>query len=108
MQLQEGKKLFAQMNCAGCHGYDAKGDMGPDLTDTAWRYGGTPIEVYKRSMRDGRKECRHGATASRRQPIWQLVAYIQSLGGTFAPAPPGWTSRWRPAKAKGAQAGQKQ
>ena len=45
--VAEGKKLFASLNCAGCHGYGAKGNMGPDLTDTAWRYGGTPIEVYK-------------------------------------------------------------
>src|SRR6202034_2475178 len=28
-----GKALYIKMNCAGCHAYDAKGNMGPDLTD---------------------------------------------------------------------------
>ena len=85
----EGKKLYAQMNCAGCHGYDAKGGMGPDLTDKAWRYGGTPIEIYK-SIYEGRPQGMPAwGNAFPSQTVWQLVAYIQSLGGSFAPAPPG-------------------
>ena len=40
--VQQGHDLFIKMNCAGCHGYDAKGAMGPDLTDGYWRYGGVP------------------------------------------------------------------
>jgi cytochrome c oxidase cbb3-type subunit 3 len=81
--VDEGKKLFTQMNCAGCHGYTAKGGMGPDLTDTAWRYGGRPIDIYK-SIYEGRPQGMP-AWGSSLPPatIWQLVAYIQSLGGTF-------------------------
>ncbi len=83
---QEGKKLFAVMNCAGCHGYDAKGGMGPDLTDTAWRYGGTPIEIYK-SIYEGRPQGMPAwGNALPPNTLWQLVAYVQSLGGSF-PAP---------------------
>lgn len=87
--VEEGKKLFTQMNCAGCHGYDAKGGMGPDLTDTEWRYGGTPIDIYK-SIYEGRAQGMPAwGNTLPATPIWQLVAYIQSLGGTLPAAPDG-------------------
>jgi cytochrome c oxidase cbb3-type subunit 3 len=81
--IEEGKQLFAQMNCVGCHGYDAKGGMGPDLTDTYWRYGGSPAEIYK-SIYEGRPQGMPswGAAVPHDQ-IWKIVAYIQSLGGSF-------------------------
>jgi cbb3-type cytochrome c oxidase subunit III len=81
--IENGKQLFSTMNCASCHGYDAKGGMGPDLTDTYWKYGGTAVMVYK-SIFEGRPE---GMPAWQSMlptdPIWDIVAYIQSLGGTY-------------------------
>jgi cytochrome c oxidase cbb3-type subunit 3 len=104
----EGKKLFGQLNCAGCHGYDAKGGMGPDLTDTAWRYGGTPIDIYK-SIYEGRPQGMPAwGNSVPPQTIWQLVAYIQSLGGSFAPLTTSADRQPGPGQGLGAQAGQKQ
>lgn len=80
---EAGGQLFVRMNCVGCHGYDAKGGMGPDLTDTYWRYGGSPAEIYK-SIAEGRPQGMPawGAMLTRDE-IWKLVAYIQTLGGSF-------------------------
>jgi cytochrome c oxidase cbb3-type subunit 3 len=79
--VQEGRELFGQMNCAGCHGYDAKGGMGPDLTDAGWRYGGTAAQIFN-SIHDGRpKGMPAWDHALPDQEIWKMVAYIQSLGG---------------------------
>ena len=105
--VAEGKKLFGALNCAGCHGYDAAGGMGPDLTDTEWRYGGTPIDIYK-SIYEGRPQGMPAwGNALPPQSIWQLVAYLQSLGGSFPTASPGLT---QPAvgagQGQGASAGQ--
>ena len=79
--IAAGKALFVQMNCAGCHGYDLGGSMGPNLADKYWRYGGSPGAIY-RSISDGHPQ---GMPAWRRalppNLIWQLVAYIQSFGG---------------------------
>lgn len=79
--VAQGKTLFAQMNCAGCHGYDLAGAMGPDLTDRYWRYGGTPGAIYQ-SIANGRPQ---GMPAWRQAlppaDIWMLVSYIQSHGG---------------------------
>jgi cytochrome c oxidase cbb3-type subunit 3 len=81
--IKEGNDLFVSMNCAGCHGYDLKGGMGPDLTDTYWRYGGSPADIYK-SIFEGRPQ---GMPAWGRSipptMIWKVVAYIESKGGAF-------------------------
>jgi cytochrome c oxidase cbb3-type subunit 3 len=81
--VAEGHKLFISMNCAGCHGYDAKGGMGPNLTDTYWRYGGTPAQIYQ-SIASGRpKGMPSWGKKLPERSIWQLTAYLQSLGGSF-------------------------
>lgn len=82
--IQEGKQLYIRMNCAGCHAYSGKGNMGPDLTDGEWRYGGLPVEIYK-TIRDGRPQGMP-AWGNTLPPddIWKVVAYVQSLGGTVA------------------------
>jgi mono/diheme cytochrome c family protein len=80
---EAGKQHFVDMNCAACHGYDLKGGMGPDLTDTYWRYGGSPADIYK-SIFEGRPQ---GMPAwGRALPsaeIWKIVTYIESRGGAF-------------------------
>ncbi len=74
-----GKTLFAKMNCAGCHTYTGKGFMGPDLTDSYWRYGGAPEEIY-RSIYEGRPQGMPAwGKALPSDEIWQLVHYIGSL-----------------------------
>ena len=82
--IAQGHRLFISMNCAGCHGYDAKGNMGPNLTDAYWRYGGTPSAIYN-SIYEGRPQ---GMPAWGRaipaHDIWEIVAYLQALGGTVA------------------------
>lgn len=81
--LSEGQRLFDKMNCAGCHGYTAKGGMGPDLTDGHWRYGGTPVQIYK-SIYEGRPQGMPSwGRALPPRSIWQLTRYIESLGGSF-------------------------
>lgn len=82
--IAAGKSLYIKMNCAGCHAYNAKGNMGPDLTDTYWRYGGLPAQIYS-SIHDGRAQGMPAwGSALPPQEIWKLVAYIQSLGGTYS------------------------
>lgn len=87
--VAEGHRLFLSLNCAGCHGYDANGGMGPSLRDRAWRYGGTPGRLYL-SILDGRpKGMPEWGQSIPQRSIWQLVSYIQSLGGTSPPSNPG-------------------
>lgn len=51
----EGEEIFT-VTCAGCHGDDARGnpEMGaPNLTDTAWIYGGDDAALFA-TIHDGR------------------------------------------------------
>ncbi len=51
--VKMGLRLFAN-NCAVCHGADGGGNFGfPNLTDSAWLYGGTP-EKIKETITHGR------------------------------------------------------
>jgi cytochrome c oxidase cbb3-type subunit 3 len=81
--VTEGKALFVRMNCAGCHGYGATGGMGPNLQDGYWRYGGAPVSLFK-SIYEGRPQGMPAWNpALPPQDIWKIVAYLQSLGGTY-------------------------
>ena len=86
--LQEGRRLFVQYNCYGCHGGRAGGGMGPSLRDQIWLYGSTPGKIFN-SIAEGRA---HGMPAwGTRLPdrhIWALVAYIQSLRTRDEPEAP--------------------
>lgn len=83
--IRDGERLFGQMNCASCHGYDLDGGMCPNLVDDFWRYGGTPAEIYN-SIAQGRPQ---GMPAFGpllpAEEIWRIVAYIQSMGGAVPP-----------------------
>jgi len=82
--IEQGKQLYIKMNCAGCHDYNGQGNMGPDLTDTYWRYGGLPAEIYQ-SIEQGRPQGMPSwGRALPPEDIWKLVAYIQSFGGTVS------------------------
>lgn len=83
--IAEGKRLFVAMNCAGCHGYDLGGSMGPNLKDGYWRYGGSPAAIY-RSIAGGHPQGMPAwSQALPPDQIWKLTAYIQSFGGATAP-----------------------
>lgn len=92
--VSRGQQLFLAMNCSGCHGQDAKtGIFAPNLTDNYWRYGGSDADVFN-SIYEGRARGMPawGAVLSTNQ-IWELVAYVRSLGGMTGPRLPRYASQ---------------
>ena len=88
-QLSQGKRLYAQFNCNGCHG-SGGGAAGPALIDGWWSYG-PEIESIFHSIRDGRA---NGMPSFRdrltTEQIWQLAGYVQKIGAfTGKPETPG-------------------
>jgi cytochrome c oxidase cbb3-type subunit III len=84
--VEQGRQIFVEMNCAGCHGGHAGGGIGPDLRpDHVFRYGDTPAELFD-SVSEGRA-MGMPAWGMKLPPdvIWKLVAYIQSLGTQAEP-----------------------
>jgi cytochrome c oxidase cbb3-type subunit III len=76
--VDAGHALFGKMNCAGCHGYDLTGGMGPDLTDASWQYGGKPGEIFHTIAEGAPRGMPAWKDKLTPDEIWQLVAYIQS------------------------------
>jgi len=77
--LAEGERLYLWMNCAGCHGPNGGGGMGPPFRDADWIYGRDPASLHQ-SIRQGRP---NGMPAfGGRLPdaqIWQIVLYVEQL-----------------------------
>lgn len=44
-EVEEGRAVFVQL-CSPCHGMNAEGKIGPNLTDNAWIHGGSPEAIY--------------------------------------------------------------
>ena len=78
--VNEGKALFNQMNCVGCHA-NGGGGMGPALMDDEWIYGYYPDQIF-RTILEGRP---NGMPAFRgRIPdvqVWSIAAYVRSMSG---------------------------
>jgi cytochrome c oxidase cbb3-type subunit 3 len=78
--VSEGKQLFDQMNCSGCHSHGG-GGIGPPLTDDEWIYGNEPQNIFA-TIVEGRP---NGMPAFRGKiptyQVWELVAYVRALGG---------------------------
>ncbi len=92
--IETGKNLFAE-NCAVCHGENAKGDIGPDLTDDVFLYvkGDLADDDYFEIINNGTepgmveegREAKGGMLPFNetltKDEIWSVVAYIRSLQG---------------------------
>lgn len=78
-EISEGKRLFDWYNCSGCHSHGG-GGMGPPLMDDEWIYGSQPKNIYD-TIVEGRPNGMpsFGGHLPNDQ-IWQLVAYVRSLG----------------------------
>jgi cytochrome c oxidase cbb3-type subunit 3 len=86
--LEEGRKLFVQYNCAGCHGGRAGGGMGPSLRDPSWRYGSSPDRIFN-SIAQGRGQGMPAWGARLpEQHIWLITAYVSSLRTPAEPEAP--------------------
>jgi cytochrome c oxidase cbb3-type subunit III len=83
--ISEGKRLYENFNCVGCHAHGG-GGMGPPLMDDKWIYGSHPATVFETIVEgrpNGMPSFRNKITDSQ---VWQIVAYVESMSGQ-APLP---------------------
>ena len=76
--VNEGKRLYTQYNCSGCH-FNGGGGIGPPLMDEKWIYGSESENIYSTIV-----EGRPNGMPSFRQKIpdyqvWELAAYVKTL-----------------------------
>jgi cytochrome c oxidase cbb3-type subunit 3 len=83
-----GKAVFGQY-CVACHGPEAAGLIGPNLTDHAWIHGGTPTAILQTVT---------AGVAAKGMPSWgpvlgpdkveNVVAFVLTLRGKNVPGKP--------------------
>jgi cytochrome c oxidase cbb3-type subunit III len=78
--VSQGKTLYNQFNCSGCH-FQGGGGIGPPLMDSDWIYGSRPENIFE-TIAEGRPNGMpsFGGKIVTDQ-IWQLVAYVRSMSG---------------------------
>src|SRR3954447_21653977 len=78
--VSQGKTLYNQYNCVGCHA-NGGGGIGPPLMDSNWIYGAEPQNIYA-TIIQGRP---NGMPSFRGkipdQQVWEIVAYVRSMSG---------------------------
>jgi cytochrome c oxidase cbb3-type subunit 3 len=78
--ISEGKRLYQQYNCVGCHAHGG-GGIGPPLMDDLWIYGGSGRNVHD-TIAEGRPNGMPSyAGHIPDDQIWQLAAYVRTLSG---------------------------
>jgi len=76
MAVRAGRALFAN-RCADCHGADAKGFSGPDLT-VLWADGTSDDRVFQ-IIRDGVSGSIMPSSTAPDQELWAIVTYVKSI-----------------------------
>lgn len=91
--VTEGREIFAT-TCAACHGANAQGEIGPNLTDDRWLHGGSATSIYQ-AIRDGITSDRALIAGSAGMPEWRaqlgerrvqaVTAFLLSIRDTHVP-----------------------
>jgi cytochrome c(L) len=78
--IQEGRALYLQRGCSGCHGVMGGGGMAMPLIDDVWKFGSSDDMLFKIIK---------GEIAQSVMPkvfgdlepdqVWKMIAYIRSL-----------------------------
>lgn len=83
--LDRGAQRFAK-SCASCHGENAQGLIGPNLTDDRWIHGGSVEQLFQSIVKGWpAKGMPPWGRAIPPEEISALVSYVRSLQGS-APA----------------------
>lgn len=74
----EGKKLFLETGCYACHGHEAEGAVGPDLTDDEWIFQPTDSMIFNTITR-GRRGTVMAPFGDQLKPdeIWKIVEFLR-------------------------------
>jgi cytochrome c oxidase cbb3-type subunit III len=88
--MADAQKTFVQ-RCAQCHGANAEGKIGPNLTDNFWLHGDGTLMGFMKIITEGvpAKGMPPWGRQLRPVEISKLAAFIGTLRGTNVPGPKG-------------------
>lgn len=82
--VTQGRNIF-RGRCAVCHGIDAKGYRGTDLTSGEWMHGGADPELFRTISRGVPGTEMPASPNLSDDEVWMLITYLRSLATGTAP-----------------------
>src|SRR2546427_4959980 len=79
--IQEGRTLYLQIGCSGCHGVGGGGGMGPALLDDEWKFGSDDETLFK-LIKGEIPQQSMPAIFGKELPdddVWKILAYVRAL-----------------------------
>jgi cytochrome c oxidase cbb3-type subunit III len=78
--LGQGKTLYRNFNCVGCHA-NGGGGIGPPLMDDQWVYGSEPQQIVATILEGRPNGMPSFAGKITNDQVWMLAAYVRSISG---------------------------
>jgi mono/diheme cytochrome c family protein len=78
--IQQGRTLWLQYGCSGCHGVMGGGGMGMPVIDDVWKFGSdddTMMKLIKGQIAAQTMPKIYGAMPD--DEAWKIIAYVRSL-----------------------------
>lgn len=76
--IAEGRKLFHTTGCIACHGNNARGAVGPDLTDDVWLRKPSDEMIFG-TIRNGRQGTAMSGFSDNisDEQIWKIITWLR-------------------------------
>jgi cytochrome c oxidase cbb3-type subunit 3 len=85
-QAIDGGKNIYRGRCAVCHGIDAKGYRGSDLTTGDWVHGGSDTQIFQTIAKGVTGTEMPANVNMSEEEIWMVIAYLRTLSNPAGPA----------------------
>ena len=78
--LAEGRTIWMQTGCNGCHGMGG-GGMGPSLMDDQWKFGGDDETLFKliKGTYPGQTMPNVFGMLLKDEQVWKILAWVRSV-----------------------------
>jgi cytochrome c(L) len=77
--IEEGRALYMQHGCSGCHGVRGGGGMALPLNDDTWAFGSGDEVLFKLIKGDIPESTMPKVWNLADDQVWKMLAYIRSL-----------------------------
>jgi cytochrome c(L) len=77
--IREGRDLYLQHGCSGCHGVQGGGGMATPLLDDAWEFGSSDEVLFRLIKGEIPESTMPKVYQLEPDQVWKMIAYIRSL-----------------------------
>ena len=77
--IEEGRALYMQHGCSGCHGVRGGGGMAVPLLDDTWKFGSSDDVLFKLIEGEIAESTMPKIWQLEPDQVWKMIAYIRSV-----------------------------